>query len=540
MHQRSRAWPILGAVVLTACGAGEPPSDAGAGPRKAIGATIALGSDQDARLVEGGTGSASIQYQASARVMERDEVIRSLAGVSTDGWTLLFEPAGSGLRALQAGDVLVVKGLFARKVLAVEHTGDGVALLTAEAELAEVIRDGTIRFRAPIRFTPEVAAVQPTSRSLGNPLWALGIRDAYAQDDVGKEAVRLYNSARKYGTKAVGVVTDDWQAVYSAVPGDGRIDLSLQLTREHYGFRGLITGNGYLKDFDLGADIGVEQSVVKRLEVNFERINGLMNVLWEVGMETPGGYAKETKIKLPGAISIPLYQLLDGFPLFLEISSAMIIQPVITGGQQWTHGAFRVGWDGYQHLTARAGNIDPAGNVTGEILLVNERTFSALAPLGMIINMAAPRIELSMNPLRMLGEVSGGTLDKSITAAGKTLDDIAQRLIDKAKGTSLGARIPPGLTEVGLAQVANAMKSDAMAYIQLITTATTAASGSSALFPCTRVELAITGSVGASAQAFGQQVGHVSKTILERKLAWSDAPGNELCNPETGVPWVRQ
>jgi hypothetical protein len=530
---------VLGALLLAACGAPDPPDAAGADARRTIGATIALEPDEDARLVSGGTGTIDIQYQPSARLVARDEVIRSLAGVSRDGWILHFKPAGDGLRALEPGDVLVVKGLFARKVLAVEHTGDSVSLLTAGAELGEVIRDGAIRFKAPIRFSPDARAGQPMSRRRGHPLWPIGITDAHAQD-VAKEAASLYNSATKYGKKAVGALANDWQVVYSAVPGDGRIDLSIQLTREHHGFRGLITGKGYLQDFDLGADIGVERSVVQRLEANFERVNGVMNFFWEVGMEAPAGYAQETRIKLPGAISIPLYQMLDGFPLFLEISSAMIIQPVITGGQQYTHGAFRVGWDGYQHLTAKAGNIDPAGNVTGEILLVNERTFSALAPLGMVINMAAPRIELSMNPLRMLGELSGSTLDGALAAAGKQLDEIAARLIEKARGTSLGARIPPELGGVGLAQVANAMKSDAMAYIQLITTAATAASGSSALFPCTRVELAITGSVGASAQAFGQQVGHVSKTILERKLAWSDAPGNTLCNPETGAPWVRQ
>jgi hypothetical protein len=29
---------------------------------------------------------------------------------------------------------------------------------------------------------------------------------------------------KKYGSKTVSTVTDDWEAVYSAVPGDGRID----------------------------------------------------------------------------------------------------------------------------------------------------------------------------------------------------------------------------------------------------------------------------------------------------------------------------
>jgi hypothetical protein len=248
-----------------------------------------------------------------------------------------------------------------------------------------------------------------------------------------------------------------------------------------------------------------------------------------VGKETPGGEAKKTKIKLPGAVTIPLYQLLDGFPLFLEISSAMIIQPVLTGGQQYTHGEFRVTYDGAQHFRARAGNIDPDGKVTGSIAVLNDRHISALAPVGMVINLAAPRIELTMNPLRMLGEVTGGGLEKTLKAGAKQVDEIAQRLLEKVKGTSLGERVPAGLAEVGLGKAADAMRSDAAAYIQLISSAATTHSGASVITPCTYMDVGVTVSVGASAQAFGQQVGSVGKNIFEQKFTRITPPGTRLC-----------
>jgi hypothetical protein len=502
---------------------------AGAAARRTIGASIPLPSDGDARLVTGGKGSASVHYQPGAHVFERDVALRSLAAVSGDGWTLLFDHATPELRALSPGDVLVIKGLLARKVLAVEHDGDSVAVLTGAARLGEVLRDGQIRFEAPVRFTHEVAAVPTSRRTLADALLELGVGTAHAQD-VGKEAVDLYKKIKKYGSKTVSTVTDDWDAVYSAVPGDGRIDLSVQLTREHAGFRGLITGKGYVADFDLAADIGVERGLLDRLDVTFRRVNGLMNFNWEVGMDTPGGYAKQTKIKFPGAVSIPLYQMLDGFPLFLEISSAMIIQPVITGGQEYSHGAFRITYDGAQHFRAHSGNIDPDGKVTGSIAVLDDRNISALAPVGMVINLAAPRIELTMNPLRMLGEVQGGSLQKTLQAGAKQVDAIAQRLLEQVGNTSLADRIPPELATIGLGKVADAMRSDAAAFLQVISSAAATHSGSSVIAPCTHTDVGIQVSVGASAQAFGQEVGSVSKKIFEQKLTRVNPPNIRLCN----------
>lgn len=527
LGSRSITTGILVGSLLGAC-RGEEPGDAGSAARERIGARLALAPDESARLVAGAKGSARVRYQPEAKVMERDAALKTLSAVSSDGWTLLFERADPAIRTVEAGDVLVVKGLFARKVLATDAWNDTVAVLTGPAELGEVLQEGSLRIEAPVRFSPEIAATGQR-RSFGERLLELGVPAAHAQD-VGKRAVDLYKKAKKFGTRPVNLVANGWKTTFSAAPGPGRLDLSLELRRDEYGFRGLITGTGYVEDFELDADIGVERGALERLDVAFRRVNGLMNFTWEVGKETPGGHAEQTKIKLPGAFTIPLYQLLDGFPLFLEFSSAIIIQPVLTGGQQYSHGAFRVTYDGAQHFRARAGNIDPEGKVTGTIAVLNDRHLSALAPVGMVINLAAPRIELTLSPLRMLNEVQGGTLQKTLEDGAKKVDAIARRLLNGLKGTSLADRVPAGLAEVGLGKVANAMKSDAAAYLQLVTSSSTTHSGASAITPCTHMDVAIAVSVGASAQAFGQQVGHVGKNIFEHKITRVSPPGTRLCN----------
>ena len=502
-------------------------AQAGSNARRSIGARIGLPADESARLVHGGSGSAVVRFQPNVRIIERDEALAALAGVSSDGATLLFEPAGPRLHALQAGDVLVIKGLLARKVLAVDVQGAAVAALTVPASLGEVIRQGHIEVHAPLRFTPAISARTGGAggERLG-ALLALTVPELRAQ---APDAERL-NKAEKEGTikvakDAVKGIFGGWATTYSAVPGQGRMDLSLEMSKQLGGFKGLVTGTGYIADFDVSSKIDVEEGVVQQLQATYKRLNGVMNFTWEIGKDSPGGYSEEDRVKLPGAITIPLYQFLDGFPLFLEVGAAIIVQPVITGGMQYGHGAFRVTYDGAQGFRARKGTVDSDGQVRGDIKLIEHRHISAVAPVGMVLNLAAPRLELTLDPLKALAEVSGGGLQKQMEKAAAKVDRIAEQLMKRTLGDEAAERVQR--SGLSMKKATEAMKSNALAYIQLVTTNAVTNSGLSVITPCTHTDLAISVSVGAAAQAFGQKVvPRTGKTVFERKLTLIDPRGH--------------
>jgi hypothetical protein len=497
-------------ILLAACeGSGAPEGGDAQGGRIP---GPALPSDENARLVRGGTGSARITYQPNVRVVERQEVLGSLAGVSTDGYTLLFEPAAPALRSLRAGDVLVARGLFARKVLAVEAEGARLAALTAPASLGEVVRDGRIHLEIPARFAASGGRTGG-ARSVPQALLDLAVPPAHAQ---GPGAV---------AKGAVSGVLSGWHTKFSAEPGRGRMGLSLRMAKEVGGFKGLITGTGYIADFDLASDIEIERGLVQRLDMTFRRLNGVMNFTWEVGKDSPGGYAEKDYIKLPGAIAVPLYQLLDGFPLFLEVGGALLVQPVITGGQQYSHGSFRVTYDGAQGFRVKEGNIDNDGTVTGDIQLVTDRHVSALAPVGMVVALAAPRVELTLDPLKMLGELqAGGGAQKSIKEAAEKVDKIAQRLLQRALGPEAARRA----RDFSATKAAEAMKSNATAFVQVVTMNAVTHSGISVVTPCTHTDMSVQFTVGAGAQALGQ-ARRASKVVFEKKVTRIDPPGTRLC-----------
>lgn len=497
---------------------------------KAPGST---GSGQ-AAFVSGGSGSARIAYQPAARVVERDRALAMLGAVSTDGWMLALDAAAPELRDLRAGDVLVFKYLLARRVVAADTEGAFVYVLTESAQLGDVVRQGHIEFDAPIRFGSRMADAARL-RPLDWLADAL-VPPAYAQEPVqqGYDPDPFKKARQKGELKAAkemaqSVFTKGWKTTFSATPSANRIDLALTMTKELAGMKAVINGAGYLTDFDMSSKIDVEQGVVERLEAMSKRMNGVMNFSWEAGTETPGAHTGDDRIKLPSPIKIPLAEFVGGLPLFLEIGGALIIKPAFSGGSEISKGAFRVTYDGYQHFSAKEGNIDSDGNVKGDIEFVSSQNISPLAPHGFVLAVAAPRVELKLG---MESVLEGWD---PIKKAAERVDKIEETLLKKLltpeqyeafeQSPLAGLKIGKVITDI--------VKSDADAFIEVVTSSGMSFSGISVMIPCTRTDIHLLVKVGASAHAIGQEVGKTEKDIFTKDFARVEPPGVRLCQTPT-------
>lgn len=482
-------------------------------------------------FVSGGSGSASVTYQPDVRVAEREPGIAALRGVSTDGSTLLFDARVEPFGDLEAGDVLLIKGLSAWKVLAVERTGSEIAILTNRATIGEVVRDGRIQLEAPIRFTSTSARRAPDLRHLAlRNLLSFGVSEARAQAPGAERARKAEAKGRAEANKrlakgAIKGVFEGWKTTFSAVPTAGKVDISITMTKKVGGFVALVTGKGYLDNFDFATDLQMSDGVMEQLELTHKKLNGAMNFTWEVSKDTPGALSANDRIKLPAALSIPLYKYLDGMPLYLEISSAIIIKPAISGGKEYSHGAFRVTYHGTQGFQVKKGNMDADGNMKGDIEFLGARNISATAPMGIVVAFAAPRVELSFGTTKIL------KFSPEMTKAAKYVDAIAKRLISGLYGKEGLAKLkasPMGGFSWGKA-MKDAVSSDATAYIELVTSTGMSHSGMSVLTPCTRTDLHVDVTVGVSAQVLGQSLGKNNKQVYQKDITSIDPPGTGLC-----------
>jgi hypothetical protein len=259
-------------------------------------------------FVSGGSGDAKVTFRPEVRLMEEKEGQNALIGVSTDGAALLFDGANGMAKSLKPGDVLVIKGLIARDVLAAQTLPEGIIVLTQQAELAQVIGQGRIHLQAPVRFStlqsglsypdpPEKFAF--LRRLIPSTVYAQSIeqlRQSKAEAAGNKAALNAL------GKGVVSAVTKGWDIKWSATPAAGKLNLNLTMKKDVGGFIGLVTAEGYLADFDFDSDIAVDQSMTQRVEAGMKKINGGMNVNWTVSKDSAGGLTERARMKLPGAI----------------------------------------------------------------------------------------------------------------------------------------------------------------------------------------------------------------------------------------------
>ena len=233
-----------------------------------------------------------------------------------------------------------------------------------------------------------------------------------------------------------------------------------------------------------------------------------------------GVRADESRVKLPGAVDVPLAPLTGGIPFNLEVSAAILIHPAITGGSESTQGQFRITYDGYQHFTVKPGNVDSDGNLTGNIELGDHHDLSPSAPLGMVVAFAAPRIELSVG----LNKIGNLDATKAADLVDKIADAVAKRLLSPEQYQNFQQ---DGLHMAKLLK--QTLTTDAAAYFQTVATSASSFSGSTSISPCSRYDLIFVAQVGAGAELAGVSLGKTNKDIYKKQDTKIDPPGMALC-----------
>ena len=520
---------LVPAMFLVGCKSqnpGSPAASSGSSMKSAPASSPASGGSGTATLLAKGSGYAHVRYRPNVRIMDLEEGRKALIGVSTNEASLLFDASDETARSLKAGDVLMIKGMLARVVAGAEQTPDGVMVLTQQAALTDLIQDGEIHVQVPVRFNAsEAMTIAPERGFLSSlpdllvpPVYAQSPENAMANEAQAKGSMDAYKGMLKGAAHAV---IDGWTTTFASTPADGRTNLNLLLTRSEGGFVAAIAGKGSVSNFDFDSTIGVQQSKIQEMKTSFNNLTGEMTFDWSVAKDSPGVMAEESRIKLPAVVEVPLAEFLGGLPLYLEVSGAIMIHPAITGGKEITKGQFRVTYAANQSFQFSKGNANSGGNTDGSIDLGDHQDISPTAPLGMLVAVAAPRIELSLG----LGKI----YDKSdIKKAADIVDQIADQVAKHLFSPDKYQQYQKNGFHFGNT-FANALKTDAAAYFQVVGTSASSFTGFSTVSPCARYDLNIVAGVGASAEAWGQSIGTVSKEVYRKAVTKIDPPGMRLC-----------
>jgi hypothetical protein len=534
-HPRSIACAVLcTALALTACSRHGAAPGAGAGP--ASGGSTQAASQAARGIVIGPNKSfAKITYRPEVKTVERAGFLASLVAASPDGRVLIFHNAPADIHALKGGDVLLIKSELVRKVLGAEDHGAETYVITDRAMIGDVVKDGEINVDAPLTFSRAPAAFLQPARPTAPDLLALLMPSAYAQISptqaiAQKAEQQATQDAAKSALQAVvsGWTVSQWQ---SSTDGD-QLNYTLVLAKNFSGFVGEVAASGVINNFRFWSNINVSNGLIASIRTGLENIQGKLHFDWQVAKGTSGGWNTADPVKLPGTVSIPLAPLLEGLPLTLEVSSALLIHPALTGGNQVQTGGFTINVQG-----AALASIDSGGAVPGDssinqtFQITNDTGISPVAPDAMVISYCAPRIELQFSPF---GSFS---LGQALQKAAPTFESYA------AQAAQLISKYAPGLQQawqqagsLGPNSVSAVLKSSADVYAQLVSTEGVVHAATIGLAPCSMKWIEFQVQVGTAANIAGTTPNAKASTVLYTKTYRQADPPSNFCMQVGGAP----
>lgn len=531
---------LAAAVILTSTGCKKktPPPPA---PTSAAGSLATLSSATSAQpqrlsiarpsdnvSIDGGTDSfAHVTYAPAVKMFDLSDIKSSLQGISSDGRGFVFKNASPAIRALKAGDILFVKNQLAAKVLGSITDGDTTLVLVGEAPLRDVVQSGEINIDAPIHFhgPKQVSASAPQPRSLFDllvpPVYAAqsGLKGSGA--DVARQQ-GTQDAAKTLGANALGGLVDGWKIVqWTATPGDNQMNFQAVLSKDAEGFIAMVGMKGWISNTDFVSKISLTNGAGKQAFSGVKNTKGSIEFDWEIGKASPGVWAKEDRVKLPAGFTVPLAPLLEGLPLTLDISAALLIHPALTGGNEYSKGGFTVSWGNGNLETSSSGAVDTSDSsntIETTYNVTADTNVSPVAPNGMVISYCAPRIELRLDAL--------GTLADSVSQFGSAIDQIESRLMSLMPQSVQNAVAQSPLSNV---TASNILSSNADVFIQFITTEGVTHSSNVTPFPCSKQEIKLTAQGGGDAQLFGLTSGATTTTDLFTKTFTRWDPASDFC-----------
>ncbi len=483
------------------------------------------------RNITAGAGKsfAHITYKPEVKIIDKAAIDASIQGISSNGRGVIFKDASPEIRALKAGDILLVKNAFAAKILLAVNDGDQTALITDQANLSDVVQSGEINIDTPIGFHGPSVASAPPPRPFH--LMDLVETPVYAQNGTGegpapgslipgtspKPGREVDSPGKTVRDAAVDALTSGWKIEsYSVVPSNNSAIISARLSKFTSGFKAVVETDGSITNFQFVSNLNFSQNTGQQAIRGVQGMSGKMHFVWEIGKDTPGVWAAEDKVKLPAGVSIPLGQDLGGLPLSIDIYAAFLIHPALTGGGEYSKGGFTIGWVGSNSDVADSGSDE---GLTFEV--TDDQSISPIAPNGMVISVCAPRIELK---LALLGSYGSDNFFKTAAAAVDTaIDAIARHFLSPSAFAAYTASPQGNITAT------NILGSQADIYVQVIHTEGVTHAPNIGLAPCSKQELKITGQIGGEAKLLGLTKGTPATKDVFTKTFTRWNPASNFC-----------
>ena len=426
-----------------------------------------------------------VTYTTNTTRIDADTVRRALKSVSSDGDVFVFDDSDPHVSNIAEGQTLLLENFAVRKVLAVAKKDSQVIVGTDQAGLEDLFQKANIHWNAPIHFGALAAANRIGGPDELRTPWALWLAPEQVYAGSGTQL--------SYSGKI-----DGWNVNFNTTPSSNRLDMNFHVDKNLDELIVNLTTKGYLKDFFSSTDMHVQDGSVDNFGFTNTSLNGEMNVDWKAirgdgqtaGMDKPN-------IKLPPLAKIPMP--VAGIPFVMTINANLILKPGFGGKKEAAEGSFKITYDGEEGIKVANGQATGSGTATGDGNIGGVTSVS-LAPHGLLIGMAAPKITLSLG--------TDSAMDMLSSALPSSLADTLSDFLSKS---SAGKYIKK--------KADTSFKTNASASVQSIGIFTLVTAGSLGMFPCKVSKLSVILRAGADAYILGKKVGDKEVDLAKKDFA---------------------
>ena len=452
-----------------------------------------------------------VTYQPEAVVFDQASTERALQDISANGATYSLDANVPAVQQLKAGSVLFLYGVAIRKVTAVQVQGATVVATTADGDITDLIKDGHIEWKMPIDYG-----------LLGAP--AKAARSGGFEDFFVARALAQSKVISTWKMSLGG--TDDkfkWELQFDFDPDR----FSVYLQGSFSGSEGImdIHAKGYVQDPTTAGNIDIRDGQIFSFTVDTSGFSGHVDFDWSGQRKSEGVLAaidRDFKIK-PASIDLPF--TVEGIPLVIETSMAVIIHPAFTSTNAVTHGEFSLDFNGNTGVITGSSPPQSRGEMHGNATIGHGTDVESLGAMGFTAALELPRFELS-------AAVFPPGFSKLNTALSDTLK--FQKLAAPVLGKTFLNGVVNDVTHDAADVFALPIKPYAFANVVLSTGIFTNGKLTSSLVaqpPCKRAQVVVTANVGVGVKLNFRLADMIFKALQKAtapKLEFSVASPNIL------------
>ncbi|HUG29280.1 MAG TPA: hypothetical protein VMQ65_02035, partial [Candidatus Limnocylindria bacterium] len=363
----------------------------------------------------------------------------NLQSVDTDG-TLVFGANAPGVAGAKPGNVLVLEGVGPRKVVSVATEGSTLVVVTEDATIAEVIRDGKLGWTYRIAYDalPDKAYVTAMAEA--------GLTPQLASTSDQDAATLRELAVSRQQMRFVGKVSG-FEVEFKLTPTAEKLSFELSASRNNV----KVQAAGFISQFVQETRMEFDDGAGTLFDTNVTGLKGEAEVTWNAfQVNDPSLDQDIVALQLP--LSLPIPFMAGPIPMTINIKTNIRVVPELTGGQASSGGAWKVTYDSDQGFSTNGGDPTPKSQLRNMIAnLGSEPTVTAgLGVVGFGLGFEFPRLELA------LGHPVNEELLKQATAGAELLEKISSMLRPYVfltlntyvsglwtPGTTLSGEIPP-------------------------------------------------------------------------------------------------